>query len=114
MATSNSSSGPWTYTGPDGTASTYYTATSTLSTQYDGKQFLRYKAFFNTTDPNATPKLQDLALTFASGCTAPAQTVFSGMSTGAYTLTLTKTGYQVATSSVTIGSGWQESRLIMQ
>ncbi len=114
LAGANTSSGPWNYTGPDGTGGTYYTSTSTLTSQYDNKQFIRYKVFFNTTDPAATPKFQDIALAFASGCTAPGQTVFSGMATGAYTLTLTKAGYTTLVSPVTIGAGWQEIKLTMQ
>ena len=114
LATANASSGPWTYTGPDGTSGTFYTATSSLSTQYDGKQFLRYKAFLNTTDETLTPSLQDIAISFASGCTARGQALFSGMSTGSYTITATKTGYQPTTTTVSVVSGWQEVRLIMQ
>jgi prepilin-type N-terminal cleavage/methylation domain-containing protein len=114
LATANASSGPWTYTGPDGTSGTFYTATSTLSSQYDGKQFLRYKAFLDTTDESVTPKLQDITISFASGCTAPGRAFFDGVSTGSYAVTATKTGYQPTTTTLTVGSGWQEVRLTMQ
>jgi prepilin-type N-terminal cleavage/methylation domain-containing protein len=114
LASANASSGPWSYTGPDATSASYYTATSTLSTQYDGKRFLRYKAFLNTTDTSATPTLQELRLVFASACTANGSALFSGIPTGSYTITGTKSGYQVASTTLDVVSGWQEARLIMQ
>lgn len=114
LAAASSTSGPWNYTGPDGTSATYYTATTTLSTAYDGGQYLRYKAFFNTTDASTTPSLQDVSIGFTSGCIPSGQVFWPGLSTGTYTVTATKAGYQTATSSITVGAGWQQVKLLMQ
>lgn len=114
LADSNGSSS-YLYAGPDGTGSTYYTASSTIGAMHDGKRYLRYKAYFNTTDTNVTPTLSDVSIGFASGCIPPGQATWSGLASGTYTMTATKTGYATATSTVTVGSsGWQEKRLIMQ
>ncbi len=48
FATSNATSGPWTFTGPDGTGNTYYTpvgsgdAASLSQTLYDNNRYFRY------------------------------------------------------------------------
>ncbi len=113
LSSANASSGPWTYTGPDGTSNTYYTASSTLSAQYDAKRFFRYKAYLTTTIETATPVLRDVALSFSSGCVPSYQAFWSGIGTGSYTYTITKSGYQPSTGSITVGSGWQELRVTL-
>ena len=114
LASANSSGGPWSYVGPDGTGGTYYTATSTIGTTHDDRQYLRYKAYFNTTDSSVTPKLQEISIGFYSGCVPSGQAFWPGLSTGTYLVTASKSGYTNATTSVTVGSGWQEVKLIMQ
>lgn len=114
LASSNSSAGPWSYIGPDGTGGTYFTATSTLSGAHNNKQYLRYKAYFDTTDKMVTPKLQDVGIGFYSSCVPSGQAFWPGLGTGTYTVTASKSGYQNATTSVTVGSGWQEVKLILQ
>ena len=114
LASSNSSAGPWSYIGPDGTGGTYFTATSTLGVAHNNKQYLRYKAYFDTTDKMVTPKLQDVGIGFYSSCVPSGQAFWNGLGTGTYTVTASKSGYQDTTTSVTVGSGWQEVKLIMQ
>jgi prepilin-type N-terminal cleavage/methylation domain-containing protein len=114
LAASNNSTGPFSFTGPDGTSSSYYTSSSTLPTIYNNNRYVQYKAFLNTTDSTVTPRLEDLTIVFSSSCIPSGQAFFSNIPTGSYTLTASKTGFTTASSSVTVGTGWQEARLIVQ
>ena len=59
LAVSDSSSGPWSFSGYDGTDTTYYTPTSSNvpialnSTLYKNKRYFRYKVFLDS-DVNRT------------------------------------------------------------
>ncbi len=62
----------YVYTGPDGTSSTYYTATTAailLNSSGNGyknpAQCFRYKSFFSTTDYNTTPVLYDMSVNYS-------------------------------------------------
>ncbi len=61
----------YTYTGPDGSTGTYYTATTsaifvgTSGGYKNPAQCFRYKAFFDTTDYNATPVLSDMTINYS-------------------------------------------------
>ncbi len=111
----NTDDATWNYVGPDGTGSTYFTAaTTTIGTMLDNKRYVRYKVYLDTTDSSKTPSLQDIGLTFDSGCIPSGQVFFSGLTTGTYTITASKTGYTTATSSLSVGSGWQETSLTLQ
>jgi hypothetical protein len=49
-------------------------------------------------------------------CSAPGQVFWNGLSTGTYTLTITKAGYQTSTSSISITSsspGWQQKNVVL-
>ena len=70
--------------------------------------------YFNTTDKTVTPTLQDVGIGFYSSCVPSGQAFWNGLGTGTYTVTASKSGYQDTTTSVTVGSGWQEVKLIMQ
>ncbi|MDD5430810.1 MAG: hypothetical protein PHP03_01145 [Candidatus Pacebacteria bacterium] len=54
FATSNSSDGPWSYAGPDGTSGTYYNPAGSgipvviTDTQHNNKRYFRYKIFIET------------------------------------------------------------------
>ena len=63
LATSKSSTGPWTYVGPDGTASTYYTTSGqAISPVHNGNRYARYKVFFNSADNSVTPYLNNVTI----------------------------------------------------
>ena len=65
LAGSNNPNGPFSFVGPDGTAGTFFTASPVqLSPQFYNLRFLEYKAFLATTDPNATPTLNDATACF--------------------------------------------------
>lgn len=112
---SNNDNATWLYVGPNGTPATFYTAPGPIGAMHDGNRYLRYQAFMNTLNQAATPLLTDITLTFTSSCIPPGNAFWgSGLGTGTYNITATKTGYQNATGTVTVGAGWQEVTLIMQ
>src|SRR5207253_3665209 len=62
-AASNSFGGPFNFVGPDGTSGTFFTNGASLS-QFNGFRYLKYKAFFTTTDGTLTPALQDATVCY--------------------------------------------------
>ncbi len=65
LATADSSSGPWSYVGPGGSGSAYYTTTpSTIWTGHDNHRYLRFLGDFGTYDTHATPSLEDLTVEY--------------------------------------------------
>jgi outer membrane protein assembly factor BamB len=47
LASSDSSSGPWSYVGPDGTSASYFTTSGqSIPSVLSGKRYLRYKVYF--------------------------------------------------------------------
>lgn len=95
LATSNSSSpSQWDFKGPDGTTSTYYTATSTLIwSGHNENRYLRYKVFLNTNSTSVTPTLSEVAFTYITSCIPPGQIFFSGLSATSYSLDVSRSGY---------------------
>jgi IPT/TIG domain/Dockerin type I domain len=72
IAGSNSSSGPFNFIGPDGTAATFFTTSGASLAQFYNVRYLQYKAYLSTTDSTQTPTLNDVSLCFAdTDCTAP-------------------------------------------
>jgi Carboxypeptidase regulatory-like domain len=61
VAGSNSINGPFSFVGPDGTNATFFTNGASLS-QFNGLRYLKYQAFFSTTDATLTPTLNDVSL----------------------------------------------------
>ena len=66
VAASGNFYGPYNYVGPDGTAATYYTTSGGSLAQFNGKRYLRYRAYLSTTDPASTPTLGDVTVCFQS------------------------------------------------
>ncbi|MFH1789910.1 MAG: hypothetical protein ABH832_02470 [bacterium] len=104
IATSNSSTpAVWDFLGPDGTAVTYYTATSTLIHEgHNNRQYLRYKILLHTDDNNITPTFSEILLTHTNQCTPPGQAFFSGLSMGSYTLEVQREGYDSISGPIDI------------
>ena len=98
------------YLGPDGTHNTYFTVPGgTINSASNNNEFARYMAYLTTNSATATPSISDAMFSYTSGCISPGQVLFQGLSTGSYTLTISKTGYTTNTNSGTvIGSGWQQ------
>jgi Tfp pilus assembly protein PilE len=100
----------WNFLGPDGTNSTYYTSSvSDIATIHDNDRYLRYKLFFSTTDTTKTPSISDIGITYTAGCLPPGQIDFPGLSSGSYTVTISKSGYTNTTKTVTINNNSYET-----
>lgn len=104
----NNDGGMWNYRGPDGTAGTYYTsADQNIFSGENGMQYLRYKLFLDTASTSTTPNISDISFTFTSLCTPPGQVSFSGLATGVYAVTLTKTNYVTQNFNINVSLPWQ-------
>jgi len=110
----NNDKATWNFLGPDGTASTYYTlANQNINSLHNGDRYFRYKAFLQTASSTWTPTVSDVSFTFTSSCVPPGQVFFTGLGTGNYTLTVSKTGYQPFTDTVNVSSSWQQREVIL-
>ncbi|MBU0546428.1 prepilin-type N-terminal cleavage/methylation domain-containing protein [Patescibacteria group bacterium] len=101
----------WNYTGPDGSISTYYTATSSIiwsGHNGNGNRYMRYKVFLGTEDTHETPTLSEVAFTFTNGCTPPGQGFFSSLSEDAYNLEVSRPGYTTNSGEIEV-SGRSEA-----
>ncbi len=104
----------WTYLGPDGTASTYYTiSNSPISVVHNGNRYIRYKVFLQTIDTMFTPNISDIAFTMTSSCTPPGQVVFSNLLSGTYNINISKSGYTTYNSDIEINSDFKEQEVIL-
>ncbi len=110
----NNDGGTWNFTGPDGTSATYYTiANQNINSINNNTQYIRYKLFLDTASTTYTPTVSDISFTFTSACTPPGQVYFSDLSSGSYTLHLSKTGYADQDVPVSVTSSWQSQEVIM-
>ena len=67
IATSNDST-TWDFLGPDGSNSTYYNISGlNIWSGHDGDRYIKYKAYFETTDMSKTPVLHDVTITYGTG-----------------------------------------------
>lgn len=68
IAASDNSDGPWLFLGPDGTESTYYTEAigEAISSRHSGKRYIKYKAFFDTSDSSYSPHLDKVTIEYAA------------------------------------------------
>jgi uncharacterized repeat protein (TIGR01451 family) len=64
VAGSNSSTGPFNFVGPDGTAATFFTASGASLNQFNGMRYLVYRAYLSTTDSTMTPTLNDVTICY--------------------------------------------------
>ena len=110
FATSSTATTTWNYIGPDGTVTTYFTTSDqNIPALASNNRYFRYKIFLSTVDQNFTPILNDVFATYTSSCTPSGQVTFAGLSSGTYSVTVDKIGYQSATQSVSLTTSWQES-----
>jgi hypothetical protein len=67
IAASNNAAGPFNFVGPDGTSATFYTNSGAgLLGAFDNNRYLKYKAYFSTTDPAQTPVLNDVTIVYST------------------------------------------------
>lgn len=113
IATNNDKT-TWDFLGPDDTVNTYYTLVNqNINSSHNGDRYLRYKAFLQTASTTWTPTVSDISFTFTSSCVPPGQALFTGLSAGDYTLTVSKIGYQPLTDTVTVSAPWQQREVIL-
>ncbi|MCX6779889.1 MAG: prepilin-type N-terminal cleavage/methylation domain-containing protein [Candidatus Magasanikbacteria bacterium] len=94
----------WNYNGPDGNNNTYYSATSSvIFSGLAGNRYLRYKVFLSTADNLYTPQLSEVNITFSNNCVPPGQAFWNGLSSGTYTMDVSRTGYTTSNSTLTVG-----------
>lgn len=91
-AASTSSSGPFSFVGPDGTASSYFTYSGISLRQFNGLRYLEYRAFLTSSDPTATPSLQDVTVNYGVLTTPTAPTVTTPTASAVSTTTATLGG----------------------
>ena len=110
----NNDNATWNFVGPDGTASTYFTsANQNIDASHNGDRYFRYKLYLSTTNTAYTPTVSDISFTYTSSCIPPGQVSFSALSTGNYTITISKTGYQSTSKSISLSSGWTKQEIII-
>ncbi len=104
IASSNSSSpASWSFSGPDGSASTYYTTTNTIVwSGNNGNRYFRYKVFLSTDNTSYSPTLSEVAFTYTTSCTPPGQVFLGGLSATTYTLEVSRSGYTTNNDSVDV------------
>ncbi len=111
---SNNDQITWNFIGPDGTINTFYTTNGqTLNNIHTNNRYFRYKVFLKTDSSNFTPQVDDINIEFTGICVPPAQALFTGLSAGNYDIQATSIGYQLATSTATVGGGWQQTNILL-
>jgi uncharacterized repeat protein (TIGR01451 family) len=82
-AGSNSSSGPFNFVGPDGTAATFFTTSGASLSQFNGLRYLEWKAFLSTTNTANTPTLSDVTVCY-NNTSSVSTTLTPSAATGTY------------------------------
>ena len=111
----NNDNATWTFRGPDGTGSTYYTLANTnINVVHNGDRYLRYRLFLSTASTTYTPTVSGVAVAFNSLCVPPGQVIWDGLMSGTYTLSVAKTGYQTYSGTVNVSTPWQQQSITLQ
>jgi Carboxypeptidase regulatory-like domain len=106
IAASNNQYGPFNFVGPDGTASTFFTTSGVSLSQFNGKRYLKYKAFLSTNSGLVTPSLSSVSVCFNDTSSTTATTLTVDPATGTFggttnlSATLTNNGTPVANEPV--------------
>lgn len=111
----NNDNATWNFTGPDGSPVSFYAVPGTfIHMNNNGNRYLRYKVFMQTADQNYTPEVTGVSFNHSSDCVPSGQAFLNGLSTGIYSIVISKTGYQTASSSnVAVSGNWQEYKALM-
>ena len=115
VAASNSFYGPFSFVGPDGTGSTYFTTSGASLSQFNGFRYLRYKAVLSTTNGSVTPSLSSVSVCFVDNqatvtgtLTTPTAAVSAGQTGRTITFTYTAAAGGLANGALTleVPAGW--------
>ena len=111
IATNNDNT-TWNFLGPDGTSSTYYNSTNqNINGVHNGDRYIRYRLYLSTANQLYTPNISDISFTYSSSCIPPGQVSFSSLVTGNYTISVTKSGYQNTSKTISISSNWTKQEI---
>ena len=109
----NNDNATWNFVGPDGTAATYFATPSSSMPSFTGNRYLRYKAYLSTNDSSTTPTLDDITFEFTGDCVPQAQSLFTGLPTGTYTVIVDAPNYAEGSSTVSVGTGEATTTVLM-
>lgn len=102
----------WNFTGPDGTAGTYYDSSNqNINSSHNGNRYIRYRLYLSTADQLFTPTISDISFTYSSSCIPPGQVSFSNLSSGPYNIAIDKDGYQSTSKNVDITDNWTKEEI---
>ncbi|MEY2701999.1 MAG: hypothetical protein RLY43_632, partial [Bacteroidota bacterium] len=105
----------WNFYGPNGTPSTYYTSPGqAIANTHDGGRYLKYKVFLETENTSVTPNISDVRFSFATDCTPVGQAYVSDLNSSAYTVEISKPGYETLTySGLIFNQPWQTIKVTL-
>jgi prepilin-type N-terminal cleavage/methylation domain-containing protein len=104
----------WSYFGPDGTNSTYYTsANGVISDVHNGDRYMRYKVYLSTASTTFTPTISDVSFTYTNSCTPPGQAYFGNLSSGDYGAVVGASGYATSSASIEV-DGYTKQTVSLQ
>ena len=110
----NNDKATWNFVGPGGTSSSYFTSSNqNINSVNNGNRYIRYKLYLSTSNTSYTPTISDISMIYTSSCTPPGQVSFAGLSSGTYTLSVSKTGYQSISRTVSISSNWSKQEFLI-
>lgn len=108
----NNDNATWNFLGPDGTSSTYYTASDqNINSIHSGDRYIRYRIYLSTEDQAFSPTISDVSFTYSSACVPPGQVNFSGLQAGEYEITVDKDGYQTGVGTINISNNWSKKEI---
>lgn len=111
----NNDNATWNFTGPDGSAGSYYTSSGIdVLSGNDGARYLRYRVYLSTEDENETPRLDEVTLNFSGMCVPEGGVIFQNLSSGTYDITATATGFTPGTTTVSVSDDWQQEEILLQ
>ncbi|MDP3880691.1 MAG: hypothetical protein Q8Q32_00720 [bacterium] len=112
---SNNDNSSWTFVGPNNSTSTFYdpTASTTVHSSHNGDRYFRYQLTLNTDDADETPSAEEIYFEFNSPCLPIGHALFQNLETGDYNITVTASGYILATSTVNVSTGFVEEIIEM-
>jgi prepilin-type N-terminal cleavage/methylation domain-containing protein len=105
----------WDFVGPTGASDSYYTVSGqSLASVHDGDRYLRYRVYLETENTTVTPNLSNVQFSFATQCTPVGQAYISNLNSSAYTVTISKTGYQsMVLTNVLFNKPWQAVQVML-
>lgn len=103
----------WNYIGPDGTAGTYFTVSSQDISVGNIGRYIRYKLYLSTARTTVTPNISDILMTYTSSCLPPGQAVFTGLSSGTYTVDIDADGYDEYEGSINVNTSYQSTNITL-